>query len=149
AKLVEQLRSRLADGRTPALLRMELARVLYTQRELDPALLRHLMDSANPAPLRLIAVDALLEQDRSTDAIAPLPELARMPTREIALGIAQVVQRRLSIDLGLPRDRPLPPLHSREAAEVARNVLLWANHQEGGKEAVLKGDDSDEIFRLE
>jgi hypothetical protein len=149
AKLVEHLRSRLADSRTPALLRLELARVLYTQRELDPDLLRQLMDSANPAPLRLIAVDALLEHGRSSEAVAALHELARMPNREIALGIAQVVQRRLSIDLGLPRDRPLPPLHSREAAEVARNVLLWAAHQGEGKEAVLSGDDSGEIFRLE
>src|SRR5579883_3079163 len=149
AKLVEQLRHRLADGRTPALLRMELARVLYTQRELDAGLLRQLMDSANPAPLRLIAADALLEQGRSTEPVAALHELARMPNREIALGIAQVVQRRLNIDLGLPRDQPLPPLHSREAAEVARNVLLWATHQEGGKEAVLAGEDSDEVFRLE
>ncbi len=142
AALIERLRCQLADGHTPALLRLELARVLYAQRELDADLLRQLVDSANPAPLRLIAVEALLEKGHSAEAVAALHELARMPNREIALGIAQVVQRRLGVDLGLPRDQPLPPLHSREAAEVARRVLIWAAHQDARSEAVLQSEES-------
>lgn len=128
--LVEKLRRQLADGRTPALLRLELARVLYTFRELDDDLMRQLIDAENPAPLRLIAVEALLDKGQSAQASAALHELARMPNREIALGVAKVVQRRLGVDLGLPRDQPLPPLHSVEAAEVARRVLAWAMHQD-------------------
>jgi hypothetical protein len=58
-----------------------------------------------------------------------------------ALGIAQVVQRRLGVDLGLPRDQPLPSLHSRQAAEVARRVLVWATHQDATPEPVLQGED--------
>ncbi|HTU16624.1 MAG TPA: HEAT repeat domain-containing protein [Gemmataceae bacterium] len=140
--LVEQLRGQLADGHTSPLLRLELARVLHTHRELDGELLRRLIDSANPAPLRLIAVEVLLEHGSSVEATAALHELARLPNREIALGIAQVVQRRLGVDLGLPRDRPLPPLHSREAVEVARRVLVWAAHQDEAPEPAFHAEDS-------
>jgi HEAT repeat protein len=142
-ELVEKLRCQLADAHAPALLRLELARVLYTHRELDDDLLRQLIDSANPAPLRLIAVEALLDKGQSTEAIASLHELARMPNREIALGIAQVIQRRLSVDLGILRDRPLPPLHSREAAEIARRVLIWAAHQDLPSHVALHSDEAD------
>jgi HEAT repeat protein len=140
--LVETLRQQLAEGHTPPLLRLELARVLHTHRELDGTLLRQLLDSGNPAPLRLIAVEALLEQGKSPEAESALHDLARLPNREIALGIAQVVQRRLGVDLGLPRDQPLPPLHSRLAAEVARRVQVWAAHQDMAPEAVPHDEDS-------
>jgi hypothetical protein len=143
AALVEKLRGQLADGHTPAMFRMELARVLHSHRELDAGLLRQLLDPANPAPLRLIAVEALLEQGSSTEAVGTLHDLARLPNREIALGIAQVVHRRLGVDLGLPRDQPLPPLHSRQAAEVARRVLVWAAHQGASPaEATLRTDEA-------
>jgi HEAT repeat protein len=141
--LVETLQQQLAEGHTPPLLRLELARVLYAHRELDATLLRQLLDSGNPAPLRLIAVEALLEQGSSPEATSALHDLARLPNREIALGIAQVVQRRLGVDLGLPRDQPLPSLHSRLAAEVARRVLIWAAHQEVLPDAALEDGDSD------
>lgn len=141
AGLADKLRRQLADDRTPALFRLELARVLYTHRELDAELLRELIDPANPAPLRLIAAEALLEKGHSSEAVAALHDLARLPNREMALGIAQVVQRRLGVDLGLPRDEPLPPLHSRLAAEVARRVLLWAAHQEATAEVAGRGQE--------
>jgi hypothetical protein len=136
AILVEKMRRQLADGRTPALLRLELARVLYTHREMEDDLMRQLIEAENPAPLRLIAVEALLDKGQSAEASAALHELARMPNREIALGVAQVVQRRLGVDLGLPRDRPLPSLHSVEAAEMARRVLAWATHQDVASKVV-------------
>jgi hypothetical protein len=141
AALLETLRRQLADVHTPALLRLELARVLHSHRELDTELLRWLLDPANPAPLRLIAAEALLEKGHSVEAVAALHDLARLPNREMALGIAQVVQRRLGVDLGLARDQPLPPLHSRQAAEVARRVLVWATHQGAPPEPVLQGED--------
>jgi hypothetical protein len=139
--LTEELRRQLADGHTPALLRMALARVLHSHRELDAEVLRWLLDPANPAPLRLIAAEALLEQGHSAEAIAALHDLARLPNREMALGIAQVVQRRLGVDLGLPRDEPLPALHSRQAAEVARRVLVWAAQQDAAPAPVLQSED--------
>ncbi len=143
AVLVEKLRLQLADGRTSALLRLELARVLYTHRELDDDLLQELIDSHNPAPLRLIAVEALLDKGQSAEASAALHELARMPNREIALGVAQVVQRRLGVDFGLSRDRPLPPLHSSEAAEVARRVLHWAAQQADASKTIVHKSEAD------
>jgi hypothetical protein len=42
-----------------------------------------------------------------------------------------VVQRRLGIDMGLPRGQDAPPVSSRLAAEVARRVLIWATQQGG------------------
>ena len=64
------------------------------------------------------------------DALQASYDVARLPNREIALATADVVQRRLGVDLGLPPDQPLPPAHSRLASEVARRVLLWATHQD-------------------
>ena len=45
---------------------------------------------------------------------------------EIALSTADVVQRRLGVDLGLALGQALPALHSRQAAEVTRRVMVWA-----------------------
>jgi hypothetical protein len=141
ASPAETLRRQLADEHTPALLRRELARVLRGHGELDAVLLRELIDPANPAPLRLIATEALLEKGHSIEAVAVLHDLARLPNRETALDIARLVQCRLGVDLGLPRDEPLPPLHSRQAAEVARRVLVWAAHHEAAPEADLRNQE--------
>jgi HEAT repeat protein len=128
--LIKTLTQRLADHRTPPILRMELARMLWGARELDPALLEQLLDPANPAPLRLTAVEALLSEARDfhppAEAMAALRDLARLPNREIAVATAELVQRRLGVDLGLGANQPSPPLHSRQAAEVTRRVMLWA-----------------------
>jgi hypothetical protein len=142
--IVEEMRRYLADVHAPVMLRLEVARVLYNHRELDDQVLRRLLDPSNPAPLRLIAVEALLNRGQSPEAMAALHDLARLPNREIALGIADVVQRRLGLDLGLPRGQPLPPLHSRQAADVARRVLAWANRQELPAEDDDVPDRSDE-----
>lgn len=141
AQLVKTLRRQLADERTPALLRLELARVLYSYKELDGALSRQLINANNPAPLRLLAVEALMDTGQSAEAAAALHELARMSNREISLGVAKIVQERLGVDMGLPRDRPLPHLHSSEAAETARRVLVWATQQgENAKTALHEGE---------
>jgi hypothetical protein len=124
--LVEQLRRQLIDPHTPPPLRVELARLLRTNEELDTEVLEQLIDPANPAPLRLSAVETLLERGDHPGARAALHDLARLPNREIALAIAALVQRRLGVDLGLPPGEPLPPIHSRQAAEVTRRVLNWA-----------------------
>jgi len=88
-----------------------------------------------PASLRLVAVEALLARGSAPAAVAALHELARLPNREIALVTAEVVQRRLGIELGLNRDQPLPPVQSRHAAEVARRLLVWAHQNEVSEEA--------------
>jgi hypothetical protein len=123
--LISQLRTELLNSRTPPLLRLELAQLLHKFRELDDTVLRRLLNPGLPAPVRLIAVEALLEMGASSEAVATLYELGRLPNREIALATADVIQRRLGIDLGVPRGA-LPALHTRQAAEIARRVLIWA-----------------------
>jgi HEAT repeat protein len=128
--LVSALRQQLADPHTPAVLRIELGRVLKYNQELDLPLLEKLLDSANPAPLRLIAVETLLAEHVGgalhAAAVATLRDLARLPNREIALATADVIQRRLGVDLGLGIGQPLPPIHTRQAAEVTRRVMAWS-----------------------
>jgi HEAT repeat protein len=128
--LLASLKQQLADPHAPPVLRMELARILLEHRELNRPLLEQLLDSANPAPLRLTAVEALLQESRDTSgppaALAALRDLARLPNREIAMATADLVQRKFGVDVGLPPGQPLPPLHSRQAAEVTRKVMMWA-----------------------
>ncbi len=131
---VQALRRQLEDAHTPAVLRIELGRLLQHHQELDPPLLEKLLDSSNPAPLRLTAVETLLTEHADGPlqgaAVAALRDLARLPNREIALATADVIQRRLGVDLGLGLGQPLPPIHSRQAAEVTRRVMRWAVAQD-------------------
>jgi hypothetical protein len=134
--LLESLKHQLINPQTPAVYRMELARLLHGTQELDPSVVERLIDPSNPAPLRLIAIEALLS-DKANDlhpgtchsqveALAALRDLARLPNREIALATADLIQRRLGVDLGLALGQPLPAIHSRQAAEVTRRVMNWA-----------------------
>ncbi|HVS34787.1 MAG TPA: HEAT repeat domain-containing protein [Gemmataceae bacterium] len=129
--LVTKLIRDLTNPHTSAVLRLELARVLYQHRELDAEVMRRLLTVSTPAPVRLMAAEALLAEGASPEAVAALHDLARLPNREIALATADVVQRRLGVDLGLQRGQAAPPIHSRMAAEVARRVLAWASQQNG------------------
>jgi HEAT repeat protein len=144
--LMPQLRVLAIDSHTPPMLRLEVAKLLQQHRELDPEALAKLLDPASPAPLRLIAAETLLGQGPSPEAVSALHELARLPNREIALATAEVVQRRLGVDLGLRRDEPPPPVQSRQAAEVARRLMAWAaQYDSGGGEqpAAAKPGDSE------
>ena len=126
-ELVRDMQRQVASLQTPASLRVELARLLHSCQALDQPLLAALLTVANPAPLRLLAAEALLAtEDRHNEAVAVLGQLARLPNREIAVNTADVVQRHLGIDLGLALGEPLPPIYTRQAAEVARRVLVWA-----------------------
>jgi hypothetical protein len=130
--LVAEMRRQLAHPQTPATLRIELARLLCHGHALDRELLEELLAPANPAPLRLLAVEALLaDGGKHPSATAALRDLGRLPNREIALETADVVQRRLGVDLGLALGEPLPPHHSRQAAEVTRRLMQWALLPEG------------------
>jgi hypothetical protein len=131
-ELVATMRRQLAKPQTPAPLRVELARLLRNVQALDRPLLEGMLEPANPAPLRLLAVEALLgEGEPHRGAVAALRDLARLPNREIALEAAEVVQRRLGVDLGLALAEPPPPHHSRQAAEVTRRLMQWAHLPEG------------------
>jgi hypothetical protein len=124
--LIEELQQQLADDHTPAPLRLELANMLQTHNLLTRELQEKLINPANSASLRLIAAEGLLEMGGHAGAIAALRDVARLPNREIALATANIVQRRLGIDLGLRPDQPVPAIHSRQAADVTRRVMMWA-----------------------
>jgi hypothetical protein len=141
AALAVELRRQAADPQTPAGLRLELAQLLHEYQELDDVVMRQLIDPAAPAPLRLVGVEALLAEGGSAEAVAALHELARLPNREIALAVAEVAQRRLGLEFGLPPG-PLPPVHGRLAAAVARRVQRWATGR--GTDQEEDADDAPE-----
>ncbi len=127
---VEALRRQLADPHTPAVLRLELGKLLQYFQELTLPLLEKLIEPSNPASLRLIGCETLLADHvdgvLKDLAVSALRDLARLPNREIALATADVVQRRLGVDLGLGLGQPLPPVQSRQAADITRRVMFWA-----------------------
>jgi hypothetical protein len=128
--LIQELRRQLADPQAPPALRLELARLLHAHEEWDDSLLDDLLRPINPASLRLWAAEILMAGGASRQALATLYDVARLPNREIALATAEVVQRCLNVDLGLPVGQPLPALSSREAAEITRRVIFWAAHSD-------------------
>ena len=97
-------------------------------------LLEQLLDPGTPATLRLIACETILalqnEHMLRNVAISGLRDLARLPNREIALGAADVVQRRLGVDLGIGLGQPLPAINTRQAAEIIRRLIGWASQGE-------------------
>jgi HEAT repeats len=129
-RVLGDLRDKVEDVHAPPMLRLELARLLQQYQVIDASLLRQLVSPSTPAPLRLLAVEGLLASGESGQAVAALQDLGRLPNREIAVAVAEVGERRLGLDFGLPLDQPLPPVQSRLAAEVARRVLAWATQQE-------------------
>lgn len=124
--LIQDLRRQVVDPHTPAVLRIELSQLLQTNQLLDAELQEKMLDPLNPAPLRLVAAEALLAGSQHAGAITALRDVARMPNREIALATADIVQRRLGVDMGLALGQPLPQLNSRQAADVTRRVMKWA-----------------------
>lgn len=137
-ELVGELRRQLTDPHAPTAVRLELAHLFQETMMLDRPLQEQLLDPGNPAPLRLVAAEALLAEEAThLGAIAALRDVARLPNREIALATAAVVQRRLGVDLGLAMEQPLPPILSRQAAEVTRRVMMWAAQYEQPKPVPL------------
>jgi hypothetical protein len=115
----------------PPLLRIETARLLQTQHALEQRLAEELLDPGNPAPLRLIAAECLLEAGpQHLRAVVTLREIARLPNRELSLATADIVQRWLGVDLGLALGQPMPSLNSGRAIEVTRRLMSWAANPE-------------------
>jgi len=123
--LAEDLRRRILDKRTAAILRAELAQLLHDQGLFPAAALEPLLAATQPVALRLLAADALLAGGVHSEAERTLRQIARLPNREITLTVAQIVQKRLGVDLGLNLQR-LPAVKSRPAAEISRRVMQWA-----------------------
>ena len=124
------------------MLRIELAQLLQKYDQFTPEVLERMIDPANPSPLRLLAVEAMLKACPDERAVGVLREIARQPNRELALHAAVIVQRYLQVDLGLALGEPPPALHTRQAAEVTRRVIQWAGQAQeplpGSSKARLK-----------
>lgn len=114
------------DPHAAPLLRIELAKLLVGNQVMEHEMKEQLLDPANPAPLRLLVSENLLDGGPHVRAIVCLREIARLPNRELALATASVVQRCLGVDLGLALGQPLPPLNSPRAIDVTRRLMAWA-----------------------
>jgi hypothetical protein len=125
-KLVGQLKDLVVGTRSSAILRIELAHLLQKHNRLTPEVLDRLMDSTNPAPLRLLAVESFLQIGPNEAAVEALRQVARQPNRELALHAAVIVQKYLHVDLGLALGQPAPAIHTRQAAEVTRRIIQWS-----------------------
>lgn len=134
-KLIHDLKKELLDSHTPAILRIELAQLLEDRQVLDRPTHEKLLDPINSAPLRVLAADALLRDGSHAGALTALRDVARMPNRDIALATADVVQRRLGVDLGLIAGQPLPSVTSRQAADITRKVMAWARESDATDDA--------------
>jgi hypothetical protein len=110
----------------PPLLRIDLAQLLRDSKALSAPVLQQLLDTCNPAPLRLLGADGLLELGPHPFAVAGLRELARLPNRDLALSTATIVQHRLGVDLGLAPGQPLPSVNGSRAIEITRRLMAWA-----------------------
>jgi hypothetical protein len=126
ARLIDYLRRVVTDPHGSPALRIELCQILRSRGDWDEVLPDVLLGPSNPAPLRLMAIESLLAEGHRADALQALCEIACLPNRELALATADVAQRHLGIDLGLTPGMPLPPLNSRQAAEITRRVMRWA-----------------------
>ena len=86
--------------------------------------------------MRLFAAELMLRiNPHDPDGIDVLRGLARQPNREMAIQIATVLQSVLGLQLGLTEGE-LPQPNTKQAADIARRVLAWAN-----------GADPDDIMR--
>lgn len=120
----------LQDPQAPPMLRIHFARLLSKQRMIDPSLLEKLLDASNPAPLRQMAAELLLQSGWNSPAVACLREIAKLPNRELALDTARIVQTSLNVDMGLAVGQAPPPPNSAKAAEIVRRLTLWAQKTE-------------------
>ncbi len=125
--LANELAGMMLDNDTSPALRVELAALLRDHQLLSPDLLDRLTNLDQPAPIRLFAAELMLRiNPHDPDGVDVLRGLARQPNRELAVRVAAVLQNLLGIDMGLtPGD--LPASTSKQAADVARRVLAWAN----------------------
>ncbi len=125
-ELASEIATMMLSNETPPALRVELAGLLRDHHMLTPDLLDRLTNLNQPAPMRLFAAELMLSLNpNDPDGVDVLRGLARQPNRELALSIAGVLQKMLGLQLGLPAGDVQP--QSKQAADVARRVLAWAN----------------------
>jgi len=135
-ELSSELAALMLNPETSPALRVELAALLRDHHLLSADLLDRLTNLDQPGPMRLFAAELMLRiNPHDPDGIDVLRGLARQPNREMAVQVAAVLQNVLGLQLGLTEgELPLP--NTKQAADIARSVLAWAN-----------GADPDDIMR--
>jgi hypothetical protein len=126
-ELASELAMLMLNPETSPALRVELAALLRDHHLLSADLLDRLTNLDQPGPMRLFAAELMLRiNPHDPDGIDVLRGLARQPNREMAIQIAAVLQSVLGLQLGLAEGE-LPQPNTKQAAELARRVLAWAN----------------------
>ena len=113
----------------PASLRIELTRILHARQMLRVDTARYLTNAACPTPVRLLAVEVLLEEGSPEEARGILVELGRISNRELSLTTARLVQNHLGVDLGLPLSGPPPAWNTRHAQQTVERLMRWSRDQ--------------------
>jgi hypothetical protein len=135
-----ELTALVEEPKTPAILRIQLAKLLSSQYKGDLKLMEKLLNAGNPVPLRQMAAETLLTRTgRHPEALGALREIARLGNRELALDTARIVQQCLNIDLGLAVGQPIPHPGSPRAADITRKLLQWAMQSEPSQNAIDLG----------
>lgn len=135
-ELASELAALMLNPETSPALRVELAALLRDHHLLSADLLDRLTNLDQPGPMRLFAAELMLRiNPHDPDGIDVLRGLARQPNREMAIQIAAVLQSVMGLQLGLAEGE-LPQPNTKQAADIARRVLAWAN-----------GADPDDIMR--
>ena len=128
------------NSQTPALLRVQLAKLISNQHKGDIKLMEKLLSGGNPVPLRQMAAETLLTRTgRHPEALATLREIAKLGNRELAIDTARIVQHCLNIDLGIAIGQPMPHPASPRAADITRKLLQWAMQSEPSQNAIDLG----------
>jgi len=131
------------NAQTPAILRVQLAKLISHQYKGDIKLMEKLLHAGNPVPLRQMAAETLLTRTgRHPEALATLREIAKLGNRELALDTARIVQHCLNIDLGIAIGQPMPHPASPRAADITRKLLQWAMQSEPSQNAIDLGGRS-------
>lgn len=131
------------NAQTPAILRVQLAKLISHQYKGDIKLMEKLLNAGNPVPLRQMAAETLLTRTgRHPEALAALREIAKLGNRELALDTARIVQHCLNIDLGIAIGQPMPHPASPRAADITRKLLQWAMQSEPSQNAIDLGGRS-------
>jgi hypothetical protein len=127
-ELASELAAHMLAIDTPPGLRIEVAALLRDHNLLTADLLDRMTNPDQPGPMRLFAAEVMLRANpHDPDGVDVLRGLARQPNRDLAVQIGAILQGVLGLELGLPSIGPLPASNSKQAAEVARRVLAWAN----------------------
>ena len=127
AEAITRVATLVADSNAPPALRVELAHRLRQADAFPHEIAYRLLGHAHPTMLRVVAAGAVLSRQPDPRAIEVLREAALQPNREIALAAAAIVQRYLSVDMGLEVGGEMPATNSREAADITRRVHRWSS----------------------